>query len=232
MFFSAGPTHTELRKEGEPMAEQDRRITVEEIQGAPRRTGRFWLDFAAAGAAIFISVISLVIGIRGEAIQRELLAANSWPFLEINEDHSAQGEDSISVRNDGVGPAKVVSFEVFYNGKPVDNAIDLLRRCCGLSAVHKDALQQTSHGIALGDVANNVIRADQGRTMLSLKRPPDKWSVFDQFDAQFTTLTFRACYCSILDRCWISDLRTLKPAEIGSCPVPAHPFGMINDVRP
>ena len=213
------------------MANPDRIITPDEIQGTPRRTGRFWFDFLAATAAIFISVVSLVIGMRGEAVQRELLAANSWPFMEVSEERRLTGNNasvSVDVRNEGVGPAKVMSFEVLYQGTPTANATDLLQRCCGLPADVKAAHARMSMGIGLGDVAGNVVRPDQSRTMISMERPASDPGLFDAFDAHLAEVTFRLCYCSILDRCWISDLRTLKPAEVASCPVPAHPFSMIN----
>ncbi len=213
------------------MPDSDRIITPDEIQGAPRRTGRFWFDFAAASAAIFISLVSLVIGIRGEEVQRELLAANSWPFMELDEERRAAGTDAadtVNIRNEGVGPAKVMSFEVFFQGTPIGNATDLLQRCCGLPADAKAAHERMARGIGLGDVAGNVIRPDQSRTMISMERRSADPGTFEAFDAHLAEITFRLCYCSILDRCWMSDLRTLKPAEVASCPVPAHPFSMIN----
>ena len=213
------------------MPDTDRLITPDEIQGAPRRTGRFWFDFLAASAAIFISLVSLVIGMRGESIQRELLAANSWPFIEVDEERRDPGTNAsvvVNVRNEGVGPAKIMSFEVFYQGKPVANATELLQGCCGLPADVKAAHTRMSLGIGLGDVSGNVIRPDQSRTMISMDGRAADPAVFTAFDAHLAEITFRLCYCSILDRCWSSDLRTLKPAEVASCPVPAHPFSMIN----
>ena len=168
---------------------------------------------------------------RGESIQRELLAANSWPFMEVDEERRLTGTNalvSVDVRNEGVGPAKVESFEVFYAGRPVGNATELLQRCCGLSADTKAAHARMALGIGLGDVAGNVIRPDQSRTMISMDRSAADAAVFSNFDSHLADITFRLCYCSILDRCWLSDLRTLKPAETASCPVPAHPFSMIN----
>ena len=210
------------------MPESDPLRIVDEVEGAPRRTGRFWFDFVAASAAIFISVVSLVIGIRGETIQRDLLAANSWPFMELDEERSSAL--SISVRNEGVGPAKVDSFEVFYKGQPVDDALDLLRRCCGVSPDNQIAGEQLSDDIGLGDVANNVIRPDESRQMIRMGRPAKASPLFDAFNAQFNGFTFRICYCSILDKCWMSDMRTLSPTEVSACPVPAHPFRMVDTV--
>ncbi len=205
-------------------------ISPEEIQGAPRRTGRFWFDFLAASAAIFISVVSLIIGMRGESIQRELLAANSWPFVQVSEERNDR-YSSIEIRNDGVGPAKVMSFEVFYDGKPATDIFDLLQRCCGLPTDLHKANDRMGRGIGTGDVAGNVIRPDQSRLMIRMDRPPGADPLIDALDAHMARLKFRSCYCSILDRCWISNLRTLKPTEVASCPVPEHPFDLSEPQR-
>ena len=132
------------------------------------------------------------------------------------------------MRNEGVGPAKVMSFEVFYLGKPIADAMELLQRCCGLPADAKVAHARMRPGIGLGDVAGNVIRPDQSRMMINMNRRSADPVLFDALDAHLAEITFRLCYCSILDRCWMSDLRTLKPAVVASCPVPAHPFTMID----
>ena len=63
--------------------------------------------------------------------------------MELDEERSSAV--SISVWNEGVGPAKVNSFEVFYKDQPVDNALDLLRRCCGVSQDDRTAREQLSH---------------------------------------------------------------------------------------
>ena len=218
-----------MSQEGQyTMVDREHHITPEEINGAPRRTGRNWFDLAAASGAIFISVVSLVIGIRGEAIQRELLAANSWPFLELEEERSSASADSIAIRNEGVGSAKVISFEVFYAGKPLGDAADLLRACCGSPTDAHVAQARISRGIALGDVAGNVIRPDQSRVMISLRKPTVYAELFDAFDQNLGSFKFRICYCSILDRCWLSDLRTLTPKEVLRCPIPARAFTMIS----
>ena len=115
-----------------PVPDEDPPVTPLEVTGHPKHTGRFWFDFAAASAAIFISVVSLVVAMTGEQTQRELLAASSWPFLQAEElrDAGINGVDVIKVRNEGVGPAKVFTFEVFYDGHPSNNAYDLLHSCC------------------------------------------------------------------------------------------------------
>ncbi|HUJ52846.1 MAG TPA: hypothetical protein VLX08_04785 [Steroidobacteraceae bacterium] len=38
------------------------------------------------------------------------------------------------------------------------------------------------------------------------------------------SIVMRACYCSVFDECWLSDLRTLHPPRLKECPVPGVPF--------
>jgi hypothetical protein len=199
-------------------------VTAQTVVGHPKHTGRFWFDFAAACAAIFISVVSLVVAIDGEHTQRELLAANAWPFLQVEEDRSrSNGTDVIMVRNEGVGPARVFSFEVFYHGRPVRSAPDLLAHCCGLSTDPVTARGEL-HELSTGDVVANVIRPSDARTMIRITAGGAGSAIFNRFDGALEGIGFRACYCSILDRCWVSDLKDLLPRQVVRCPMPAQSY--------
>ena len=191
----------------------------------PRHTGRFWFDFAAAGAAIFISVVSLVVAISGEHTQRELLAANAWPFPQIEVYRSpGSGFDEIVIRNQGVGPAKLFTFEVSFEGTSLRGSGDLLRRCCGLTADPSALHRQLANAVSDGDVAANVLRPDHQITMLRLTKTNADASIFQRFDSSLSRFHFEACYCSILDRCWRSNLQDLSPKQVRSCQASEHPF--------
>ncbi len=97
----------------------------------PRKTGQSRLDLALAVSAIFISGVSLYVAIEHGKTERDLVAANSWPFLrpEISNDFGPDHDLEIGVSNGGVGPAKVKSYQVFYLGAPVANPF---RPCCAM----------------------------------------------------------------------------------------------------
>ncbi len=197
---------------------------LEAFQGQPRRTGRFWFDFLAASAAVIVSVVSLVVAMHGEDTQRQLLAANSWPFLQAEVYQHAHKLDTVGVSNAGVGPAKIITFEVFYKGQPVKSAVDLLRQCCGLSADDAVARKQLPRGLSMGQIDNNVLRPGELLRAFSLERVPDSAEIFDRLEKAVDTLTFSACYCSILNQCWQSNLQSLNPSPVSACPVPIRPF--------
>jgi hypothetical protein len=49
------------------------------------------------------------------------------------------------------------------------------------------------------------------------------WNKFDR--VRYSELTYRVCYCSVFDECWITRLTTLKAQPVKHCPIPAIPFG-------
>ncbi len=191
----------------------------------PPRTGRFWFDLLAATAAIFISVVSLAVAFRGEQTQRGLLAANSWPFVQLSQDQDT-GDTKLDVENAGVGPAKIMTFEMFYQGKPVDNPVDLLSQCCGLAKAASGAKPPPVAGLAYGQIYGNVLRPGEHVVAFGLKKVGPSAEILTKLNAALPDMSYRSCYCSVLQECWTSDLRSLAQHPVSSCPAAEHPFAM------
>jgi len=195
---------------------------ADDIQAHPRRTGLPWLDLALALSAIFISAVSLAVAIDHGRTERELVAASSWPFLRALYSNSwGAGEArfaAIGVSNGGVGPAKLESYQVFYNGKPAANQVDLLRRCCGLGPTPEDFAGAMHNKGMFAIVDHTVLRPGDVSVVLGVKRGTE---VGDRLADSFRRMDFRACYCSILDQCWISNLRSTRVQAVKACPEPA-----------
>ena len=198
----------------------------DEVSAHPRHTGTRWFDLVLALSAIFISAVSLAVAIEHGRTERDLVAASSWPFLRevlSNQFDEGPGEASaaIGVSNGGVGPAKLESFEVLYRGVAMSSGISLLRRCCGLGPTVEDVNRQLPHGFHFEFTDHTVLRPGEAKETLGVRRGTD---VGDRFAAALPDLTFRACYCSILDQCWVSNLRDTHTQPIKSCPEPAVRF--------
>ncbi len=96
---------------------------------------RHWTDTLFAAAALFVSAVSLWVGIRTENANEQLVAASTWPFLQVGVDNALPDGTpflKFNVLNTGVGPAKIESFEVFWKGKPYRSGRQLMTTCCGL----------------------------------------------------------------------------------------------------
>ncbi len=206
------------------MPDEEGRFEPLEVHGHPHRTGRFWFDFIAASAAVLIAVISLVVAIRGEGTQRKLLAASSWPFLQTGKDEVYGGNDTIDLQNAGVGPAKIIWFEMYYDRKPV-SLVQLLDRCCGLSRDPEILKTQIPHGLGYSPPSGQVLRAGDTMHILTVRRDAGGSTVFGRFDEMSSArMSLRSCYCSVLDECWVSDFVGLHTKPVATCPTPAHPL--------
>ncbi|MCQ8241815.1 hypothetical protein [Rhizosaccharibacter radicis] len=198
---------------------------VDHVHAHPRHTGQRRLDLLLALLAIFISAVSLFIAVEHGRTERELVTANarlveanSWPFLQIEENFSPYDASTLSLRNAGVGPAKLVGLEVRYRGRIMTDEFALLHECCG---VPEEAVARRAffpRGIPVQTAFNEVISPRQVLTFLTLPPVENRQEFSNRFIAAGPDITYRACYCSVFDQCWMSDMLSLKPQLIPNCP--------------
>jgi hypothetical protein len=199
-----------------------------ETQHVAHSTGHRWLDLTLALSAMFVSLVSLAVAVHhGNAMDR-LVAASSWPFLMYNtENTDAQGKRRISlkVENSGVGPARIQTFEVWWQGQPVATAPELLSRCCMSDAkTLLDSSTARSLDLNIGQIASRVMRAGDEEAFLSLKLKEANADIWHRLDVARLQLKMRACYCSVFDECWETDLQQTSAKHVRSCPAAKVPF--------
>jgi hypothetical protein len=204
-------------------------IEPEGVVPRPHATGHHLFDLIVAIAAISISLISLFVAIEHGHVERQLVAASSWPFVEADHSNATPSgvhRFSLQISNAGVGPAKLETLELFYDGKPVATPRDLLLRCCGLDPKAPGAKDVQ---LTTGDVG--VLRAGQVVELVGLPQSPEANAPFyKSLDDHSDRMSFRGCYCSVLDECWIGGLQDLRPTPVKACPRPPVPF-MGHDFR-
>jgi hypothetical protein len=199
---------------------------VDGVHAAAPRTGLRHFDAIVSIAAIFISAVSLYVAIEHGKTERDLVAANVWPFPRaiLSNGYDDKGSTAIGVSNGGVGPAKIRSFEVFYRGHPVSSGMDLLRKCCGLAPGAAAIKAAFPNGTYSSVVDETVLRPGEDNPVFRV--PREGTDITKRF-AQISTLqqiTFRVCYCSVLDQCWTSDLRSTRTQPVRECRAPEHPY--------
>ena len=94
----------------------------------PSIFSRHWAESALSIFAVIIAAISLWIAIDTERTNRQLVAEAAWPFLQTYHSAFVEGQQAIAlyIANAGVGPAKIETLEVFWNGKPYGSSTELL----------------------------------------------------------------------------------------------------------
>jgi hypothetical protein len=194
---------------------------------------RHWIEYAATFVGLVVAVISLWVAIATERANQKMVDANyrmvaaaSWPFLQIDSGNDDNGRHRITMelQNAGVGPAKIQSFEVFWHGKAYASSAALLKDCCATP-------KTTSFQTGTLPVQGVVLRAGDQRQFFRFDLSADNadsWKAFDRVRQR--DLTYRACYCSVFDECWVSPLNTaqarhtLRVQRVNACPTPKTPY--------
>jgi hypothetical protein len=195
------------------------------------RTGHRLLDLAVPISALLISVISLVIGIHhGRTMQEmaqansRLVQANSWPLLQYatgNANDEGDPEITMKVENAGVGPAKLISLEIFQGEQRLRTPRELV-----------NVLDTTNPrpNLSLGITLPTVLRAGTDMLILGMKRAGNE-ALWDKLNTERFRFRFRACYCSVFDECWVSDLSTLSPQPVQHCPASPDSFTFLESPK-
>lgn len=196
----------------------------------PRKIGHIWFDAGITIAIFLVSISSLIVAIvHSRTLERmadanaRLVEANSWPFLHYE---TSNGQTiTMSIVNDGVGPAKIEAIEVKWAGRARRDGLEFLRACCAFTP------NTAIIGYAL--ISGKVLRAGQSIDILGLPRTAaddTAWKLFDHARLN-RALSINVCYCSVFDQCWLADIArfSLRPREVDRCTAPALPYGIPPD---
>jgi len=156
---------------------------------------------------------------------RQLVTATSWPLLEY--DYSNGREDGgrairLLIVNAGVGPARMRTLEVSCNGQVVRNSTELLEHCAGYRRA-ADQQPVSVHSAFTGK--GDVLRAGESAAILAIGDFSGHEQLWSVLNGMLEKMTLRACYCSVFNECWTSDLVTLDPEPVPHCPKTSSMFG-------
>ncbi|MGH6890352.1 MAG: hypothetical protein ACREHF_14345 [Rhizomicrobium sp.] len=192
---------------------------------------RHWTEYTLAVAAIIIAGISLWVAVDTEYTNRKLVAEASWPFLAIdysNRNGEGQPVFSLDIANRGIGPARIETLEVFWKGKPYRSARDLLNACCkpkpGQAGNRRDKSGNTAAGPITATSAGTVLRAGQILSFIRFALTPYNAATWHAVDSQKDNFSYRVCFCSVFNECWLSDGKNLDPPRVAVCPRPGVPY--------
>lgn len=194
--------------------------SVDDVHAHPHKTGHSWTDLAIALSAIAISVISLFVAIEHGRTEEKLVAANSWPFLTFQSTKNGLEAGTriitLSLKNSGVGPARVQWVKVSLDGVSIRGGADLMSRCCGVPIGTTE--DQVRKGLVTKNQPVGVLPAREGVDILAWRELPRNAATWAKLDTARHRLKMEACYCSVLDECWTSDLTpTAQPHHVEQC---------------
>ncbi len=173
-------------------------------------------------SAVLISFISLFLAVHNGRAMERLVEANSWPFVQII--HSTANPDGtphihVDLANKGVGPAKIESLEVLFEGKPMNDARQLL------NTMLNRATEPPHPRILTSDLVHGVLAARETIAFVDFS-PAQDYSPEDYAAIHngIEKVTIMSCYCSVFDECWMADTAQTRPTKVKACPISLHPF--------
>ena len=193
-----------------------------EVEHHHHPTGHRWLDITLALCAIAISLVSLFLALQHGRVMARMVEATTWPYVMIDfatDNPDGTAHVTLRIANKGVGPARVASLEVFYEGAAVEDTQALLR------TILKSPDPSRRWPLIRTDVIDSVLSPNESVNLIDLDVKNFTSEEYARIGDAFGKLTFRTCYCSVFEECWLLDTRKApRPAGVKSCPVPGRMF--------
>ena len=183
---------------------------------APKRTSWRWLDMVVGTSAIVIAVISLVVALRQSQIMERQLAASIWPYLQYgisNGTDDGKKVISFDIENVGIGPAQVHAVSMRYKDKPLHDIHDLVIACCSDLLDTKGKPKFWSNSLH-----SRVLAPNHPISFLTLIDAPENAAYWDRLNVEAAKIEFKACYCSVLEQCWMIDSNRDDRTPLAACP--------------
>lgn len=203
-------------------------------------TGHRWFDIALGLSAMFVSVVTLFVAIEhGRTMERmadanmRMVEANSWPFVAFdthNINEKGAPEVRLVLTNEGIGPARIETFELWWREKPISSPSQLLKTCCATNPDPQKNRALTSVGLA----SPRILRAGEHVDFFALDYSATNPELFETFNRERDYIRTRICYCSVFDECWIKQgglelfqqdqSKVVHPERVKTCPMPPTPY--------
>jgi hypothetical protein len=153
---------------------------------------------------------------------QKLVVASTLPLLTIaGVEFDASGKPVFRevISNSGVGPAIIDRFEVRYTGVAYTDEDALLRACCATASLKAKKGGHTQ--ILYSNVSGLVLPARGEIIPISIKPDKADLDLFNTFNhvRDIDDITFRACYCSVLNECWETNFDHKRPQPVKECKV-------------
>jgi hypothetical protein len=177
-----------------------------------RESKVFRLDLVIAICALFVSSLATAASWWQSRVVAQQLSSQVWPYLSVQNSYDRTAV-SLTISNEGLGPARVRSIVLSLDGKPRRTLTDVLD---AIAPAKRRTLHGTFTDLAPGSVIRvggtvTLFKIGDRSTMLALVR-------------NYRRLQLAVCYCPIIPGdCWIvhksgGDAGSGDPAAVAECP--------------
>jgi hypothetical protein len=171
---------------------------------------RFRFDLFIALCALLVSAITAGACAYQTYVINQQYQASVWPYLRFG---FSSGDDLLvlSLKNYGLGPALIRTFEITKDGKPIASLQPYV------VALENPKEHASVSFEELGQGA--VLPAAETAALLSVSKSP---RIIRTLLAHEASIDIAVCYCSLLGRCWMEHMQdsSSEPRDVRYCPLP------------
>ena len=188
-----------------------------------------WLDrdnvnLIVAVCAVLISAASFYAAYVQSVAAEKQVKAETWPYIQISSGNydleKEQKRVYVVVENVGVGPAHLVSFQLFYDEKNVSSISQLTAKCClvdGEKQRDEEGKMKPEYGIVItSSPSPSILPAGEQKIAFSLAAIDENNAFWTKLDKARFKLTGKACYCSLLEACFETKFYG-EPTPVAMC---------------
>ncbi|MDJ0653154.1 MAG: hypothetical protein QNJ40_03295 [Xanthomonadales bacterium] len=161
-----------------------------------RKKSPIQAEMLVAVSAVFVGICALGVSLYEAHLMRQEQRAGVLPLLELSRSYFLRDGDSsdrwrllFQAENVGIGPARILDFQVTVDGQPHATWRGAVNALVG-EPIDVNYGQSTING--------RTIPADRSVTMFDLADTQHTAAIVAELDR----LDFQACYCSVFDECW------------------------------
>ncbi len=181
------------------------------------------IDLVIAVCALFVSSLATAASMWQTRVVGEQLSAQVWPYVSFSVGFSSD-LFTVSIANDGLGPAVLRTAGLSVDGKPESSFVDALHAMLGPDLLRRAKRAGDRGASATYDTGGpgSVLRAGTSATVFAFRSK--RWAPALYRDWQ--RLKMRVCYCSIEGSCWTKDGQSDDPRPVRACP--AEPLNALS----
>lgn len=186
---------------------------MESVETSKKLFPKFSRADVTAFLALMISLAALGVSIYEAQIMREQQVilqtqqkASFFPYITQNQSFNfgEKGSYKYTIKNKGIGPAKIREITLSLNGEVVKTYSDLLGK------LEKLFPKESNFSLSYFGVDTYFLDPKEKITMVELK--------FDEFENSYKIVgsllfEYEICYCSIFEDCWSLNKEGEEPTE-------------------
>ena len=184
------------------------------------------INLVVAACAILISLASFYVAYRQADAEERQVKAATWPYLQLSSSNydinSGKETISLKVQNAGVGPAMMHGFSMTYKDTVSHNAYDILAACCLPEGETRKWLtapetRELAGFIVTSSTGRRILPIQSDLTVVSFEKTEKNLDFWDKVNNERWRVKARACYCSLLEDCYLTDFEA-DPLPVKQCP--------------